>query len=410
MPLGPRLQVWLDPINGCFKVPWRAFAPLGIPLAWLQLTLSPGRFLAALIGAGFSVMLMIFQISTYGALLKSKVLRPINGIHADLIVVSKNSTNLQISESFPRNRLYQAASLPEAADVAPLYFGWGVMKNPKTLFRFNVAVFGVDPSHPVFTFPGIREHEAVLRQEDGFLFDGNSPGYFGPIREAFDAHRRVQVELEGKRALILGLFTMGPTLASEAHLIAGTQAFFRVFPDQNAGAVSLLAVLLKTGADSARAAARLRALLPGDVDVFTKRGYAEREAHFWSKRSPMSFVIWAMMVVSMLTGAVVVYQILFTDVNEHLAEYATLKAIGLTDQFLKRLVLVEAAILHLLGFGLGCLLTELAFLLVRARSDLPVRMDLATLGTVFLFTWGMCGIAGLMATRQLRLADPADTF
>jgi hypothetical protein len=128
LPRGSRLQAWLDQVKGFFEVPWGGFAPLGIPLAWLQLTLNPGRFLAALIGAGFSVMLMIFQISSYGALIKSKVLRPIHGIHADLIVVSKNSTTLQVSENFPRNRLYQAASLPEAAEAAPLYFGWGVME------------------------------------------------------------------------------------------------------------------------------------------------------------------------------------------------------------------------------------------------------------------------------------------
>jgi putative ABC transport system permease protein len=42
---------------------------------------------------------------------------------------------------------------------------------------------------------------------------------------------------------------------------------------------------------------------------------------------------------------VIVYQILYTDVSNHLSQYATMKAMGFTDGYLVRLVLKEAVML-----------------------------------------------------------------
>ena len=60
----------------------------------------------------------------------------------------------------------------------------------------------------------------------------------------------------------------------------------------------------------------------------------------------------------------IVYQILFSDVQDHLKEYATLKAMGYTHGYLSGVVLQEAIILALLVlFGLplwaGTLITGL---------------------------------------------------
>ncbi len=51
-----------------------------------------------------------------------------------------------------------------------------------------------------------------------------------------------------------------------------------------------------------------------------------------------------------IVEAVIVYQILYTDVNHHLKQYATLKAIGYTDSYLLLVVFQEALILAVLGY------------------------------------------------------------
>ena len=55
-------------------------------------------------------------------------------------------------------------------------------------------------------------------------------------------------------------------------------------------------------------------------------------------------------VLGFVVGVVICYQILYMDVMDHLPQFATLKAIGYRDGFLRRVVLQEALILSLAGF------------------------------------------------------------
>ena len=50
-------------------------------------------------------------------------------------------------------------------------------------------------------------------------------------------------------------------------------------------------------------------------------------------------------VVGLAVGAIIVYQILFADVSDHLPEYATLKAMGYSNRFVSGVVIQQAVIL-----------------------------------------------------------------
>jgi putative ABC transport system permease protein len=54
--------------------------------------------------------------------------------------------------------------------------------------------------------------------------------------------------------------------------------------------------------------------------------------------------------VSFIVGTVIVYQILYTDIRDHMKEYATLKAMGYSGRYLFNMVLQEAVILAVAGF------------------------------------------------------------
>jgi putative ABC transport system permease protein len=105
-----------------------------------------------------------------------------------------------------------------------------------------------------------------------------------------------------------------------------------------------------------------------------------------------------------------VYQILYSDVSEHLSEYATVKAIGYHDRFLFRVVLQEALILSVLGFPPGVLVSWFVVQFARSATLLPIRMTWTQVGADYLFTAFMCAIAGALAVRKLQQADPVDIF
>ena len=73
--------------------------------------------------------------------------------------------------------------------------------------------------------------------------------------------------------------------------------------------------------------------------------------------------------VAFFVGMIIVYQILYTDVVNHLPQFATLKAIGFTGLFLLGVIIAEGVILSLLGFWPGLLMAHgLAWLAQEATS------------------------------------------
>jgi putative ABC transport system permease protein len=112
----------------------------------------------------------------------------------------------------------------------------------------------------------------------------------------------------------------------------------------------------------------------------------------------------------LVVGLIIVYQILFADVQDHLREYATLKAMGYTHGYLRNVVLQEALILGVLGFLPGLGVAHLVFTKGADATRLPLEMSVDGALGVFALTLAMCAGSGLLALRKLRTVDPAEVF
>jgi putative ABC transport system permease protein len=111
-----------------------------------------------------------------------------------------------------------------------------------------------------------------------------------------------------------------------------------------------------------------------------------------------------------VVGIVICYQILYSDIDDHMAEFATLKAMGYGNGYFIRLVLQESAILSVLGFFPGVLVSQVLCKLVAGPTGLLVRVSPPTLGLVFVLGLAMCTVSGFLAMRRLISADPAELF
>ena len=111
-----------------------------------------------------------------------------------------------------------------------------------------------------------------------------------------------------------------------------------------------------------------------------------------------------------IVGTVIVYQILYTEVADHLAEYATLKAIGYTQNYLLTVILQEALLLAVLGYFPGIVFALFMYDSARNATLLPVFMSFERATMVLILTMLMCIISGAIAVRKLHSADPADIF
>jgi putative ABC transport system permease protein len=107
---------------------------------------------------------------------------------------------------------------------------------------------------------------------------------------------------------------------------------------------------------------------------------------------------------------VIVYQILYTDVSNHLAEYATLKAIGYPDSYLVFIVLQEVVILVTLGYLPGFIISSGLYSIAHSATLLPINMKVSRAVLILFLTTLMCFVAGLLAVLKIRDADPSDIF
>jgi putative ABC transport system permease protein len=116
------------------------------------------------------------------------------------------------------------------------------------------------------------------------------------------------------------------------------------------------------------------------------------------------------MFIAAVVGTAIVYQVLYADVLAHMSEFATLKAMGYRDRDLSKVILMEAVLLALMGFGPGVLVAFGLYRLTENLSGLPMAMGLDKPGYVLLLAVVMCTVSGLLTLRKLRSADPASLF
>ena len=116
------------------------------------------------------------------------------------------------------------------------------------------------------------------------------------------------------------------------------------------------------------------------------------------------------LVIGFLIGVIICYQILYTEIADHLGQYATLKAMGHENRFLRSLVRIEALLLSLLGFGPGLGAGLLLYDILQRLSGIVMALTPARALLVLVLTMLMCLLAGNLAVRKALSADPAELF
>lgn len=379
------------------------------PLAWLQVSRERTRLLIAMAGIAFADMLMFLQMGFQDALYDSNT-RMHRSMRADLVLLSPQAQNIVNLSTFPRSRLYQAMSFAGVESAVPLYTETANWKVPQTRLNSAVLVLAFNPEKSVFSLPGVEQNLDRIKLPDTFLFDSGSRGEYDQTIAQLKQAQSVFTEFSDRKIEIDGLFNVGASFAADGNLITSDLNFLRIFPQRTAAEVSVGLVTLKPGSNPQQVAAILKTGLPNDVKVLTHEEFVETEKTYWANNTPIGFIFSLGTAIGFVVGVVIVYQILYSDVSDHLAEYATLKAMGYKDIYLLGIVFQEAIILAIIGFFPGYMISVGLYSLTRSATNLPLFMTLARAISVFCLTIIMCLASGLIAMRKLRAADPADIF
>ncbi|ACC83880.1 ABC transporter permease DevC [Nostoc punctiforme] len=380
-----------------------------IPLSWLQLTREKTRLAVALAGISFADILMFMQLGFRDALYYSNV-RFHNSLQGDIVLINSQSSAVLAMRSFSQRRLYKALELPAVQSVHPIYLDFTIWKNPITGRPRSILIFGMNPETNILNLPGVQENLDKLKLPDVVLFDRSSRVEYGPIAASYSQGKTVTAEVRRRRIKVEGLFTLGASFGADGNLITSDINFLRIFSNRQKGLIDIGLIRLKPGADAQVVAQELRQYLPKEVNVLTKQEFIDFERNYWANSTAIGFIFTLGTVMGFIVGTVIVYQILYTEVADHLAEYATLKAIGYTQNYLLTVILQEALLLAILGYFPGIFFALFMYQSARDATLLPVFMSFDRAVMVLILTMLMCIISGAIAVRKLRSADPADIF
>ncbi|AVZ30748.1 ABC transporter permease DevC [Nodularia spumigena] len=379
------------------------------PLAWRQLMKEKTRLLVAVAGITFADMLMFIQLGFESALFDAAI-QPHRNLQADLVLINPQFQTLFSVKSFSRERLYQTLGYEGVKSVNSVYIGTGQWRNPQTRLDRAILVWGIDPAQPAFKFPEVQENQAHLKQLHQVLFDQAGRPEYGAVGDIFKKTGNFDTELNNKAIRVRGVFSNGASFAADGNVITSDSTFLQLFPERQRERIEVGLITLNPGVNAEKLRSQLAAELPKDVSVLTPEGFAQIEKKYWAEGTGIGFIFGLGVVVGFIVGIVIVYQILYSDVSEHLPEYATLKAMGYSDRYLLGVLLQEALFLAVFGYIPAFFLSFGLYQLTYAATMLPITMKLERAITVFILTVIMCSFSGAIAMRKLRTADPADVF
>ena len=380
-----------------------------IPIGWLQLSHTTGRLLAAISGVAFANLLVFVQLGIQGSMTTASLM-PYQLFIPDIIISPSDARTFSDGGNVARQRLFQALAVPGVAGAVPLFIGKVEWQLPDGSTA-TLEVYGLDPQSQSFVGPRVSEKSRQLVLPNTAIVDALTRGLDRTGLEATGGLAGQAFEFNGVSLSVVDEVSIGGGFSGDGAMFVSDQTFMRLFPRRETGAPNRILVSIEDKVSVAKVAERIQRAIASDaVIVRTQAQAAEADYAYQTTERPTGVIFGFGVIMGVLVGVVIVYQVLSTDVANHLREYATFKAMGYNQRFFLGIVLEQALILAVLGFIPGFIAASLLYMVLRNATGLPVEMETLRALAVFAGTVLSCMASGAVATRRLASADPAELF
>ena len=193
----------------------------------------------------------------------------------------------------------------------------------------------------------------------------------------------MKVEVNRNRLNVVGLFSLGTSFSADGNMVVSDSTLLKLFPEKSREQIEVGVIQLEPGADKDVVKAQINRMLNPNVKALDQSEFIEAEKYYWGSSSGIGTIFGLGVLVGFIVGVVIVYQILSSDVADHLPEYATLKAMGYTNNFLLSVVMQESVILAVLGFIPGVIISLGIYEAAKAATLYPLDMTVDRLPVYF---------------------------
>jgi putative ABC transport system permease protein len=375
------------------------------------------RFLVAQAGIVFAVSLVTIQTGLFNGFTRSTSVL-IDESNADIWVASEDMRYLELTLPIPYQRLSQAQQVTGVERAEALLIQGTVWR--KGLNQIDPArVIGFDPDGQLFRPWNITqgslnqlEQPYTVMLNDSDLASLNVKGV-SEVGEIGSFRARVVGLTQGIQSVVSGAFVLTSLENAEAYVNSPIAAPANDPTDPpaltSATPISYILVRAQPGQDLQALKRRLEAALP-ETRAYTQTEMSNLNQTYWQESTSVGFILGLGAVVGVVVGIVIVGQILYASVSDHLKEFGTLKAMGASNWFVYGVIIEQALWMAVLGFlpGIGLCLGLGAWTL--ETQAIAILISPATAAGAFGLTVVMCIGAAVFAIQKVTRLDPAIVF
>ncbi|HCL66571.1 MAG TPA: ABC transporter permease, partial [Rhizobium sp.] len=343
-----------------------------LPIGWLQLTHNRTRFAAALAGVAFANVLVFVQLGIMNSM-GAATLRPYAFFQADIMISANDASTLTDGGNVARQWLLQAMGDPDvSAGMGLLIANVPWDRGEKDI---SLTTFGVDPVKKDFLAADIASDLHLLQVQDAAILDRLARGLTKEEASAIRPQSPLSFETQGRTVTAYATFAGGGGFGGDGYMLVSDQTFLSLFPTRSSTAPDHILLTLRPGAQTDAVITRLKSLISDpSLRIRSYEQAAQEDLRYQQTKRPTGIIFGFGVLIGVLVGIVIVYQVLSTDVADHLREYATFKAMGYGPQFFLGIVFEEALVLGIMGFIPGLIVGTTILTIMGKITTLPLGM------------------------------------
>ncbi|QXI26608.1 ABC transporter permease [Pseudomonas vanderleydeniana] len=358
------------------------------------------RFLPAMIAVGFAGLLQLLQAGLVLGIFGSASVY-INGSSAQLWVGYPGTQSVNLGRPIDAGVEMHLRMDADVLAVEPFQWIDADWRGARDTGGVSVFVSGIDARPQGLMFQRIlpAELRARLNEPGAVIVDRADLDSLG-VRPGETA------TLNGHRVRVVGV-TSGLRALGGVNVLASLATARQLDGTGEDDRTTYLVASVRDPAQAAAVAARLEgAAAFGNYAVWTAEQFAQRSQMYWMFDTGAGAGVLFLAAIVFLVGAVITSQTLVAAVIGSIREYATLNALGVGVNALRKVVMEQAFWVGALGLLASCVLAGLLFA-VAGYYNVPVALSPVTVAACLLLSMALALLSGLAAIRTLRHADPA---
>jgi putative ABC transport system permease protein len=363
------------------------------------------KYFGLVFGVTFATLLMAQQVSIFIGLMARTAGAIYSVTEADIWVMDSRVRYIEEVEPMRDIELSNVRSVKGINWAVPFYKGISTIRMPDGLTQ-QVQLIGVDDVSLVGLCPNkVMGDPEVIRKPQTAMMDVNGY-YFTWPGKSLELGR--QIELNDNRLVLDAICETYPTFFTFPIMYVSYNTAIEITPPQR-NKLPFILVKVKQGDDIETVKQRITEQTR--LQALTNSEFAWRSIKYILERTGIPINFGITIILAALIGAAITAQTFNIFVADNLKQFAAMKAVGVTNRQLLKLVLVQASIVGLIGYGIGIGLTAAFFVLT---SDAPALKGFHLYWEVMLGSFVAISIiivlSIIFSLRKVFRLDPAIVF